>query len=45
METKAAVLFISGQSNTPDDAHYLPKVQQWFAETFYHYVRDTFDFQ
>ena len=28
----------------PDDAHYLPKVQQWFAETFYNYVRNTFDF-
>lgn len=45
METEAAVLLISGQSNTPEDAHDLPKVQQWFAETFYHYVCDTFDFQ
>ena len=28
----------------PDDAHYLPKVQQWFAEEFYRYVREHYTF-
>ena len=28
----------------PDDAHYLPKVQQWFAEEFYCYVRKHYTF-
>ena len=29
----------------PDDAHYLPKVQQWFADTFYQYIRCNYSFE
>ena len=28
----------------PDDAHYLPKVQRWFAEEFFRYVRKHYTF-
>lgn len=41
--TKAAVLFICGQSNA--HGQFLPEVQKWFAQQFYRTVRDGYCFE